>query len=319
MNPLKLVLATIGLPRFDNDEHLDAKFTANLEQQLQFIKTRTYDIVYPEMKARQLIPVNNDVDPGAKTIAYRQWDEIGMAQIIANYADDLPLIDALVEEFQQKIHGIGAAYEWSIQDLRAAAMSGSSLDQRRARAARRSIEQQIENIAALGNAKAGLTGFAKHPNVSLIAPVTGTWGTATGAQMVEDLMTLAAGIVTANKETFLPDTTVLDVSRYNLLATTRISTTGDTNGTALEAFLRSNPWVTNVGTWNKLALADVANTGPRIVCYKRDAEVLTLEIPQEFEQFPPQAKNLSFLVNVHARIGGVIVYYPLAMAYMDGT
>ena len=198
-------------------------------------------------------------------------------------------------------------------------MAGASLDQRRARAARRSIEQQIENIAALGNAKAGLTGFAKHPNVSLVVPITGTWSTATGEQMIADLMFLASSIVTANKETFLPDTTVLDVSRYNLLATTRVSTTGDTNTTALEGFLRSNPWVTNVGTWNKLALADVSNTGPRLVCYKRDAEVLTLEIPQEFEQFPPQPKNMSFLVPVHARIGGVIVYYPLAMAYMDGT
>ncbi len=317
-SPLQFVLGAIGL-RFDADPHMDAKFTAVLEQQLEFIKTRTYDIVYPEMKARQLIPVNNDVDPGAETITYRQWDEIGMAQIIANYADDLPLIDALVEEFQQKIKGLGAAYEWSIQDLRRSAMAGANLDQRRARAARRSIEQQIENIAALGNAKAGLIGFAKHPNVSLVVPITGTWGTATGEQMIADLMFLASSIVTSNKETFLPDTTVLDVSRYNLLATTRVSTTGDTNTTALEGFLRSNSWVTNVGTWNKLANADVSNTGPRLVCYKRDAEVLTLEIPQEFEQFPPQAKNLSFLVPVHARIGGVIVYYPLAMAYMDGT
>ncbi len=318
MTPLQFVLGAIGL-RFHADAHEDAKFTAVLEQQLEFIKTRTYDIVYPEMKARQLIPVNNDVDPGAETITYRQWDEIGMAQIIANYADDLPLIDALVEEFQQKIKGLGAAYEWSIQDLRRSAMAGANLDQRRARAARRSIEQQIENIAALGNAKAGLTGFAKHPNVSLVVPITGTWETATGEEMIADLMFLSSSIVTSNKETFLPDTTVLDVSRYNLLATTRVSSTGDTNTTALEGFLRSNPWVTNVGTWNKLALADAANTGPRIVCYKRDAEVLTLEIPQEFEQFPPQAKNLSFLVPVHARIGDVIVYYPFAIAYMDGT
>ena len=242
-----------------------------------------------------------------------------MAQIIANYADDLPLIDSLVEEFQQKIHGLGAAYQWSIQDIRRSAMAGANLDQRRARAARRAIEQQIENIAALGDAKAGLVGFAKVTNVPLIAPPTGTWGTATGEQMIADLMFLSESIVTTNKETFIPDTIVAPIGRYNLLATTRVSTTGDTNTTALEGFLRSNPWVTNVGTWNKLALADAAGTGPRIVCYKRDPEVLTLEIPQEFEQFPPQAKNLSFTVLVHARIGGVIVYYPLAMAYMDGT
>lgn len=309
---LAFVLASIGC-------RMDAKFTAVLEKQLEFVKTRTYDIVYPEMKARQIIPVNNDVDPGAETITYRQWDDFGMAVIIANYGDDLPLIDALVEEFQQKVHGIGAAYQWSIQDLRRSAMAGAQLDQRRARAARRSIEQQIENIAALGNAKAGLRGFAKHPNVPLVSPTTGNWASATSDQIIVDLNKLATSIVTTNKETFLPDTLVLDISRYNLIATKRLSTTGDTNQTVLEGWLSSNPWVTNVGTWNKLALADAANTGPRLVCYKRDEEVLTLEIPQEFEQFPPQAKNLAFQVPVHARIGGVIVYYPIAMAYMDGT
>ncbi len=308
---LQTMLGAVGL-------RMDAKFTAVLERQLEFIKTRTYDIVYPEMKARQFIPVNNDVDTGAETITYRQWDMIGMAQIIANYGDDMPLIDELVEEFEQKVQGLGAAYEWSIQDLRRSAMAGASLDQRRARAARRSIEQQIENIAALGNTKAGLVGFAKNANVPLVTPTTGTWSTATGEQMIADLMKLASSIVTTNKETFMPDTTILDIASYNLLATTRVSTTGDTNTTALEGFLRSNPWVGTVATWNKLALADAADTGPRAICYKRDAEVLTLEIPQEFEQFPPQPKNMAFQVNVHARIGGVIIYYPIAVAYMDG-
>jgi hypothetical protein len=311
MQYLAIVLHTLGM-------RLDAKFTAVLEKQLEHVKAATYDIVYPEMKARQIIPVSHDADPGAETIAYRQWDDFGMAQIIANYGDDLPLIDALVEEYQQKVKGLGAAYQWSIQDLRRSAMAGSNLESRRARAARRAIEQQIENIAALGNSNAGLNGFAKHANVPLVTPTTGTWSSATGAQMVGDMMKLASAVVNTSKETFMPDTIIMPITTYNLFATTRISTTGDTNTTALQAFLASNPWVKNIGTWNKLATADAGDTGPRVVCYKRDPEVLTLEIPQEFEQLPPQAKNMAFQVPVHARCGGVIVYYPIAMAYMDG-
>lgn len=312
MNPLAIVLGLLGC-RWDD------KFTAVLEKQLEYVKTQTYDIVYPEMKARQFVPVSNEADPGAETITYRQWDEFGMATIIANYGDDLPLIDALVEEFQQKVKGLGAAYQWSIQDIRRAAMSGMALDQRRARAARRSIETQIDNIGALGNAAAGLRGFAKHPNIPLVTPDFGSWATATADEIIADLNKLATSIVNTCKETFLPDTLAMDISRYNIISTRRISTTGDTHTTVLEAWLRSNPWVKSVGTWNKLATADAAGTGPRLVCYKRDPEVLTLEIPQEFEQLPPQAKNLAFQVPVHARIGGVIVYYPIAMAYMDGT
>lgn len=314
MRHLQMILALLGA----EDIRMDSKFYAALEKQLEYVKKKTYDIIYPEMKGRLYCPVSNEADPGAETITYRQWDEFGMAQIIANYADDLPLIDALVEEFAQKVKGLGAAYQWSVQDLRRSAMSGSMLDQRRARSARRAIELQIDSIAASGNANAGLTGISNNANVSLISPTTGTWSTATGAQMVADALKFSSDIVIANKETLIPDTLILDVANYHRFANTRISTTGDTHTTALQAFLASSPYIKSVGSWYKLALADAAGTGPRAICYKRDPEVLTLEIPQEFEQLPPQPKNLAFQVPVHARTGGVIIYYPIGMGYMDG-
>jgi hypothetical protein len=45
--------------------------------------------------------------------------------------------------------------------------------------------------------------------------------------------------------------------------------------------------------------------------------VVHLVIPQDFEQMPPQPKNLAFSVPTHGRIGGVTFHYPLAAAYMD--
>lgn len=312
------MIATLTLLGLGDDIRNDAKFGANLERELEHVRAQTYDVVYPEMKARQLIPVDSSVDPGAATVTYRQWDTYGAAKIIQDYADDLPMVDALVEEFTHKIKSVGASYGYSIQDLRAAGMSGSNLGSRRARMARRSIEQAIENVACLGNSKAGLGGFAKHANVSLVPVVTGTWSGATGAEMVGDMNALVNAVVIANKETFIPDTIVLDIASYNRFATTRISTTGDTHTTALQAFLASNPYVTSVMSWNKLALANAAGNGPRAVCYKRDPEVLELVIPQEYEELPAQAKGLMFHVPCHARIGGCVIYYPLAMGYMDG-
>ena len=54
--------------------------------------------------------------------------------------------------------------------------------------------------------------------------------------------------------------------------------------------------------------ADAAGTGPRMLTYQRDPEILELIIPQDFEQFPPQARNLAFVVPCHARIGGVVTH-----------
>ena len=74
MNYLELILNQLNL-------RLDAAATAALDLQLEHLRARTYDIKYPEMKARMLIPVDTSVDPGAETIAYHQWSEIGMAEI----------------------------------------------------------------------------------------------------------------------------------------------------------------------------------------------------------------------------------------------
>lgn len=314
MELLKLVLMSIGAI----DERWDDKFTNTLSKELEYVKSMTYDIRYPDLKARQLIPTSNEVDTAAETITYRQWDEFGMAQIISNHADDLPLVDALVEEFTQRVHSLGAAYQYSIIDIRRSARSGSKLDQRRARAARSAIENKIENIAALGDASAKLYGIANNPNVTLVTPITGSWATATADQIIADLHKLANSIVVTNKETFLPDTILLDIANYNLISTKRVSTTGDTGMTVLKSFLMTSPYIKQIIPWNKLAKANALATGPRAICYKKDPEVLSLEIPQEFEQLPPQPKNLAFYVPVHARIGGVIVYYPIAMGYMDG-
>lgn len=314
MELLQLVLMTLGLV----DERWDDKFTATLQKELEYVKAQTYDVKYPDLKARQLIPTSNEADNAAETITYRQWDEFGMAQIIANHADDLPLVDALVEEFTVRVYSLGVAYQYSIQDLRRSARTGSRLDQRRARAARTAIENRIENIAALGDTKAQLVGIANNPNVSIVTPITGTWSGATAAQIIADLHKLVNSVVIANKETFLPDTLLLDVTNYNLIATKLMSTTGDTGMTVLKSFLMTSPYVKQVIPWNKLARADSLGTGPRAIVYKKDPEVLSLEIPQEFEQMPPQPKNLSFYIPTHARIGGVIMYYPIAVGYMDG-
>jgi hypothetical protein len=308
---LQNILATLGWRE-------DAKYTAVLEKRLEYLKTKVYQVMYPQFKARQLIPVSNEADPGAETITYEQWDDFGMAQIIANYADDLPLVDALAEDYTTKVKGIGAAYQYSIQDLKRSVMSGANLPEKKARAARRFIEQKIEDIAALGESAYGLTGFANNANVALTTPTTGTWSGATAAQIIADLDKLVSAIVVLTKETYPPTTIAMDVSLYNIIAHKRVSTTGDTSRTVLEDYIASSPYITEIVSWNKLATADAAGTGPRIVAYSKDPDVMSLEIPQEFEQFPPQAKNLSFVIPTHARCAGVIMPLPMAVGYMDG-
>ncbi len=319
MNPLLIALAQLGLYA-TGDDRMDDKFSSVLSRELEHIKSRTFDIKYPALKARQFIPMGDQAPPGADTITYRQWDEYGMAKIIANYADDLELVNALVEEFSSKVHTIGKAYEFSRLDLMRMVESGNRLDFRLAVAARNAMENGIEQIAAFGaigtNSSGGLTGLLNNPNIPTVAPVTGTWASATPAQILEDMNTLVGSIVTTTKEVHLPDTLILDQNSLQLIAQTPIGV--DNQTTILRSFLANNPYIQAIDSWTLLEFADGAGTGPRIMAFKRDTEVMSLEVPMEFDQLPPEARNLAFIINCMGRVGGVIVYYPLALAYMDG-
>lgn len=314
MNPVQLISYYLG--NLPNGRRLDANETAALQRQLDFVKSRTYDIKYSEMKARRFIPVSNEVNPGAESITYKQWDQYGMAKVVSDAADDLPLVDVVAKEFTSPVKTLGAAYKFTVQELKAAALLGTSLDQQRGRAARRAIEAGIDHVAALGLGESQMPGFLNHPNVPVVAPTTGTWATASVDEILADINKLVNSIVTASNEIHNPDTLLLPTASFALLASTPAG--ANLESTILKVFLSTNPYIRSVDQWSKLNTAGVGG-GPRVVAYLRDPEIMQLEIPQEFEQLPPQPKNLAFVVPCHCRVGGTSIRYPLAMAYMDGV
>lgn len=319
MDPtLQAILDQLGL-------RLDSGATATLLRQLEYVKSQTYDVLYPTLKARMFFPVTNEAGPGAEVIVYRQWDHVGMAEVIANYADDLSLAEATVGEFFQPVKSLGKAYQYSIQDLRRAALSGNQLDMRRARACREAHERTVDDIAAVGRAKHKMRGILNHPNIPVQTAATD--GTSTrwvqgrttpksSALIQKDMHTAVNTVRSNTREIHSPETVLLPTFEFGYIAQAPVAVDNQTN--ILRSFLENNPFVQNIDSWYKLDTADVAGTGPRMFVYTRSPDVMTLEIPQDFEQFPPEARNLAFVVNTHSRIGGMIVYRPLANIYVDG-
>ena len=135
------------------------------------------------------------------------------------------------------------------------------------------------------------------------------------ANILADMHLVANTVVNQSKGVELPDTLLHPRSRYLYVASTPWST-GNDGRTILEIFLQQSQYIKNVDWLNELETAAVGG-GARMVAYRRDIEALSLEIPQDFEQFDPQARNLEFVVPCHQRVGGVIVYYPLSAAFAD--
>lgn len=302
-------------------QNLDADESAFFARQLEFIKAKTYDIKYPALKATKLIPVSTDAGPGASTITYQQFDQVGIMKIISNYADDLPRSDVFGKEFTSKVKSLGGAYGYNIQEVREAAMTGTPLSSKKAASVRKANDLKTNRIAWFGDADADLLGLLNNTNIPAAAVPAGAsteteWSTKTPDEILKDMNDSVTRIEEITKGVEIPDTILLPIAQWRIIATTRQAAGTDT--TIKKYFLDNNPDIKQIERVNELK--DVAplpsgGAGPAdiMIVYKKDPDILTLEIPQPFEQFPAQERNLEFVVPAHSRIGGVIVYYPLAI------
>ena len=145
---------------------LDANESVFFKRQLEYIKRRTYDTKYKNLKYASLIPVSTEAGPAATQITYRTFSKVGRAKVIADYANDFPRADAFAVENTINVKSVGDSYGYSIQEIRQSQMAGVQLDRRRADAARRAIEEELNSIAWFGDADWGLGGFLTNPNIS---------------------------------------------------------------------------------------------------------------------------------------------------------
>src|ERR1019366_388558 len=89
---------------------LDSDESIFFARELESVKSKTYDILFPEYKELSLIPMGTEVDPGAETIKYEQFEDVGIAQILASYADDVPRADVKGKEFRSPVKPLASSY-----------------------------------------------------------------------------------------------------------------------------------------------------------------------------------------------------------------
>jgi len=307
-------------------ERLDANETALFGRQLEYVSARAREIKRPELKWRQFVPVTTEAPPGAETWAYYLWDALGMAEIVANYADDIRRVALTAQKVSFDIESFALGYDYSVLDVERAAMAGVNYRNRKSDQVRRGFELRFERLASLGQPGTTIKGLLNNTNVPLTAAsVVGggsVWGagTKTANDALNDLLAMEDAIINATRGVESPDTLLLSLDKYRYIQKTSLFTGAgaDPEDTVLKVFLERSATVTDVDWWLPLAKADAAGTGPRIMMYKRDAEHVHFEMPLAPTELPPQAKNLALDINSWCRAGGVAYEYPLSGTYMDG-
>lgn len=306
--------------REQNSYHLDDNETVFFKRQLEYVKSRTYDEKYKDLKAFDLFPISGEVPSGATEITWRSFKQYGLAKVIADYAHDFPRVDVFGEENTIKIKDLGDSYGYSIKEIRRAMLVGFELESRRAGVARRAIEEKMNTLALSGSTTDNINGFIDYPGItSYTVPnnaggTSKTWANKTATEILTDLNGIVTAIVEGTSGKERPNVILLPIAQYDLIRNTRVGTYSDR--TIYQFFTENNPNI-SIEWLNELDGAGSGSTD-RFMAYSRDPNHLTLEIPMMFEQFEEEKKGMEYEIPCHAEFAGVIVYYPLAVAYGDG-
>lgn len=311
------------------EQRLDALGASQLAAGvLEDVQSRAVDYLYPALKARQFIPMGESVDEGASHVVWHEYDSSQMAEVIANYADDLPEVAVQASENTSPLKVLGLSYSYSTEDLRRvvfARQNGrqASLNVDKARIADEGIERKIDSIAVKGDTVHGLPGLCRNANVTLLsaaAPGTGSateWDGAdkTAQEIFDDVVNLISSVYTVSNGIHRADFFACPVAQWNVLKTTQFLTSTDQPMTILEALQRQHPEVMFTD-WPALS-EGAAGDADLAIAMERGSMNAELVIPMEARPQPPQPDNLKFKVPVEAKTGGVLVKRPLALCYMD--
>ena len=305
---------------FDSAEDASVFFA----RELDYVKSQSYDVEYPELTALSLFPMSSEVDPGAETVTYYSYDKVGLAKIISNYATDLPRADVKGKPTTAIIKSLGASYGYSIQEMRASAMAGKSLDTRKAESARYQIDYLNNKIAWCGDEETGLRGvLSKDTDVPLYVLANGAkgstkWSEKTEDEILADINGMLKQMARTTKKVEKPDTLGLPSEAYLELQGRRIEGTATTVLSYIQENLKDIKEIVSCPELDP----DSVDTNPYaketdgqgvMLLFKNDARKLTVENPLPFMQYPVQTEGLEMVVPCEARTAGVLIYYPMSL------
>jgi len=313
----KLITAEMAARIDEMAAHADASLASRIDAGIGAYFARELERVLPEVLTEERVPLTGfeiipvdtrSLAPHDDVWIEQTMTESGRAKLIADFADDLPGGDVGVSETARKVATYGSSAQWSVLDVMRAAATGKSLPNDKLRIATRSIEEQFHDVLWNGDRKAGLEGIFSHADIPRHVLKTNLLAM-TAADLRDELNQIAKRALARTKGTFENKQLTLAVPHdlYAHITTTPHGTA--TDRTILEFILAGNPWIAEIRPAFHVAGAGKSGRDA-IFAYRRDPSVLNFKIAMQPQAQPVQAKNLSLMVPMMGRIGGLHVRFP---------
>lgn len=305
----------------DEDEFLDRGWRADVGEtrlfanMLKYTVARLIPTLYIPEKVRTDFPVSSEVPPGAQTVAYHRITDHGDLQEISPQANDIAEVTYDAEEDIYRLVSFAGAFSWSLDELEAAAFANVPLSTEGMAVLNRAAERNFELIGLQGHTAKNIAGAYNDANPAVTVPTTGTWATATHDQIVADCHDLIDAVFTASSRNQRPNRLKIPSTSWRYMAIRRTNT--DLN--VMTALMQDFPGLQISEASPRADLYDAAGTGPRVMAYTYDPNMLKIVEPRRFTLEPAEKKGFRYRIPGRQKLGGCQMTMPLTVGYMDGV
>lgn len=281
-----------------------------LAREFDRLRAKIYEIPFPDMTGLSLIPMSSEAQPYDDYITTQYYDSVGMAKIVANYADDLPRADVEAKKEVVKIHDIGASYGYNHKELEKSLATNRNLPELKAKAAHRAILTKLNDIALNGDKQYGIYGLNTHPNMGVTTiPSQKDWLTdqLTATEMVADIGAVIEAVAQQSNGIHHANKVVIPSKCFALLRHTPMP---HSDKSVLMYLKEEYSNVTFVEAFDFNGAGE--NGYSQMYAGEFDVDNIKHDVPRQFLQLPAEYRNLEIVVNCLAASAGVTIHYPLA-------
>lgn len=319
-DPARFARAFVAEVQARTGHRFDSAETLYLERELT-AQAETIIADYAPLKSEVLAPLNADTPPWAEEVSHPLLTDVGRARVVANDAGDLPIVGIELDDNVSPLLTVACAWMTNWLEERTPANINKIAQKRRA--ASDANRREVDRICMIGFPTANLGGFLNNPSVPVFTLPTGTWATATVAQILADLRAWEEFVIANSGEggssgTMYPNTLALPGTEFARL-TDNAGAGTDTSIWSL--FIKNSQGVTAgiiaPDEWQavRTQYAESVLGTRRGTMYHRHPDVLVCENPLAFEELPAQDRNLAAITPVVSRTGGTIWKKPAMGAY----
>lgn len=296
------------------------------QRQLEYIEAQTYDVLYPDLEARAAFGVDTTGGPGVNTLTYRSYDHVGKAQVINARATDLPKPSISGKEYSVTVKSVGTSFDYDIDEVASAAVTGLPLETRKANAATRGYEQYINAAAWYGDEAEGFIGFFNHPDVTRTTVAAGTsgftqWEKKLPRENIADLTTAVSAMYGSTLKIMRPSAIWMNVEKEQYIFNTPRSDQSDKS--IGQWFLENNQFINKreqiCGLNAFKGQGENGSEAFAVICTMANGlKTFRLREPLPLTWQPLQLHGLIYEIPGRGRFAGLQVMYPAAISINSG-